>query len=73
MEAYSKDEKGYELIINYFLVLIDLSFLSKSDVLEAFNFSLANFLDLYIDYPKSIDYANDIISWFEKLGILTDP
>ena len=72
-EAYSKDLKGFELLKNYFLVLIDLEFISKQDALEAFHYSLANFLDQYIDYPKSADFAHELIDTYTSLGIIQDP
>ena len=35
------------------------------------NVSLSNFMDMLIDYPKSKDYANEMIDKLLEIGVMT--
>jgi len=64
--AFSQDPSGWQEIFDLVIHLyMEAKLFEGKDLVESVNVSMANFLDMLIDYPNSKDYAFGV---FEKLN-----
>jgi len=70
--AYAMDPQGWQsistLILDYFYK--DRKLFEPSDLIEAVNVSLANFVDMLIDYPNSKMYAYGLLDRLTEMGVM---
>lgn len=71
--AFAMDQNGWQsissLILNNFYK--DRKLFEPSDLIEGLNVSLANFIDMMIDYPNSKIYAFTMFDKMQEMGVMS--
>jgi hypothetical protein len=72
--AFAMDPQAWQsistLVLDFFYK--DSQLFESKDLIEAVNVSLANFVDLMIDYPNSKTYAYSMFDKLTEMGVMTE-
>jgi hypothetical protein len=72
--AFAMDPEGWAsistLVLDFFYK--DRQLFTPKDLIEGVNVSLANFVDMLIDYPNSKLYAYGMFDKLTEMGVMTD-
>lgn len=72
--AFAMDPQGWQsistLVLDYFYA--DRKLIAPSDLIEGVNVSLANFVDMLIDYPNSKKYAFGLFDKLTDMKVMSE-